>query len=62
MGFLVAGILGMWIVFKDFGIKYNLPTIKAIKYQLKEGWHIFISQVAVSLYTISNVFILGLFT
>ncbi|MCD6429443.1 flippase [bacterium] len=62
MGFLVAGGLSLRIVSKDFGIKFMLPSFEAIKYQLKEGWHIFISTVAISLYTTSNTFILGLFT
>jgi len=62
MGFLVAGGLSLRIVSKDFGIKFILPSFEAIKYQLKEGWHIFISTVAISLYTTSNTFILGLFT
>ena len=62
IGFLVAGGLSLRIVSKDFGIKFILPSFKAIKHQLKEGWHIFISTVAISLYTTSNTFILGLFT
>ncbi|MCD6528116.1 flippase [bacterium] len=62
MGFLVAGGLSLRIVSKDFGIKFILPSFEAIKYQLKEGWHIFISTAAISLYTTSNAFILGLFT
>jgi PST family polysaccharide transporter len=43
-------------------VKLTLPTIESIKHQLKEGWHIFISTVSISLYTTSNVFILGIFT
>ena len=62
MGFLVAGGLSLRIVSKNFGIKFILPSFEAIKHQLKEGWHIFISTAAISLYTISNTFILGLFT
>jgi len=62
IGFLVAGALSLGMVFKDFGIRYSFPTIDAIKYQLKEGWHIFISKAAISLYTTSNAFILGLFS
>jgi PST family polysaccharide transporter len=61
-GFVVAGILALWIVFKDFGVFFRIPSFKDLKYQLKEGWYIFISTVAISLYTISNTFILGLFT
>lgn len=62
MGYLVAGGLSLRIVSKNFGVRYNLPSIAAIKYQLKEGWYIFISQMATSLYSVSNTFILGLFT
>jgi len=62
LGYLTAGILSLWVVNKEFGVKFVLPTLDAIKNQLKEGWHIFISTVAISLYTTSNTFILGLFT
>lgn len=62
MGSIVAGGLSLRIVSKDFGIKFQIPSIEAIKHQLKEGWHIFISTVVISLYTTSNTFILGLFT
>jgi PST family polysaccharide transporter len=62
LGYLVAGILGLWVVFKKFGVIFGLPTIDSIKHQLKEGWHVFVSTAAISLYTVSNTFILGLFT
>ena len=62
LGFILAGVLALWIVFREFGIRFRSPKIDAIKYQLIEGWHIFISTVAISLYTVSNTFILGIFT
>jgi PST family polysaccharide transporter len=61
LGFIVAGVLGLWLALRDFGIEFKIPSWKEIKHQLKEGWYIFISTVAISLYTISNTFILGLF-
>jgi len=61
IGFLVAGGLSLRIIFKDFGIKFMFPSFEAVKHQLKEGWHIFVSTLAISLYTTSNTFILGLF-
>ena len=61
-GFLVAGILALWIVFKDFKISFKIPFWNSIKYQLKEGAYIFISRVSISFYTVSNIFILGLLT
>ena len=61
LGFVFAGVLGLWIALKDFGVEFKIPSWEEIKHQLKEGWYIFISTVAISLYTISNTFILGLF-
>jgi len=61
-GYIVAGILSLVIVFKNFRVKFILPGIKSIKSQLSEGFHIFISSASTTLYTISNTFILGLFT
>ena len=62
LGFLTAGISGVWIVHKNFKVRFSRQNFESIKYQLKEGWHIFISGISVSLYTTSNTFILGLFT
>lgn len=47
---------------KRFRVMIKTPTLSEIKYQLINGWYIFMSTIAVSLYTISNTFILGLFT
>jgi len=45
---------------KEFKVKFLKPTLQDIKRQLVEGWHLFISTLAISLYTTSNKFILGL--
>ncbi|MDK2920334.1 MAG: hypothetical protein PWQ37_3067 [Candidatus Petromonas sp.] len=62
LGFILAGVLALWIIFRDFKIGFIIPSKSSIKQQLIEGWHIFISTVAISLYTVSNTFILGIFT
>jgi len=62
LGAIIAGLLAMWVVFRNFNLGFKMPSFANIKYHLKEGWYIFISTVAISLYTTSNVFILGLFT
>lgn len=62
VGYILTGIVSMWIVFRGFKISFIKPRIDSIKVQLKEGWYIFISTIAISLYTTSNTFILGLFT
>ena len=61
IGAIIIGIIAIRIVRKDFNIKINLPSVEDIKTQLKNGWHIFISTVAISFYTTSNVFVLGIF-
>jgi len=62
LGLIIAGIISLIIVFKNFKIKFILPKLESIKNQLKEGWHIFIAQVAISGYTYSRTFAVGLFT
>lgn len=62
LGYLLVGWLSLQIIFSKFGVKLTVPEIEGIKHQLKEGWYIFLSTVAISLYTTSNAFILGLFT
>jgi PST family polysaccharide transporter len=62
LGFIIAGIIAIWIIFNTFNISFTIPSMETITYQLRQGWHIFISTIAISLYTISNTFILGLLT
>lgn len=61
-GYLVAGALALWIVFRGFKIGFKVPSYSSLIHQLKEGSIMFVSTVAISLYTTSNVFLLGLFT
>jgi PST family polysaccharide transporter len=60
-GFLASGIIGFYLAVKIFRIKLMLPTMAQIAGQFREGWYIFISTIAISIYTVSNTFILGLF-
>jgi polysaccharide transporter, PST family len=62
IGFIVAGVISLFVIRMKFGVKYRLSSIESIRYQLKDGLDVFLSTVAISLYTISNTFILGLFT
>lgn len=61
IGMVLSGTIGLWLIFNRLGVKFVMPGLTGIKYHLNEGWHIFISTIAISLYTISNTFILGLF-
>lgn len=59
LGFIVSGFIGFILSFKYF--QYKLPKFSLIKQLLKDSFSLFISNFATSLYTASNVFILGLF-
>lgn len=61
LGFLVSGIIGFIFAIKIFGLELILPSREQIIDQFKRGWYIFISTIAISIYTVSNTFILGIF-
>lgn len=57
--FLTAVILYILAKVK-FNIKFRLPLKYQLLRQLKKGYHIFLSQISINIYTSSNVFLLGL--
>jgi len=59
LGFIVAGILGLSFCFKYTSFK--VPSLQLIKRLFLESSNLFVSNLAASLYTSSNVFILGIF-
>ena len=58
---LLTGIVGIIAIKFSFEIKMVFPNYSQIKNQFVDGWHYFLSQASISLYTISNIFILGIF-
>lgn len=56
--FLVA-IAGIWVMFHILGYRFFLTSLGKVFFQLREGLNIFLSQVAINLYTASNTVILG---
>jgi len=59
---LLVDIEAFRVIYIKFNYKFVIPKIKDIVYQLKDGFTIFMSQVAINLYTTSNTFILGILT
>lgn len=60
--FLITGLLGQYIVYRKFEVAYTFPGYKSVRRQLKAGWDIFISNVAINAYTTTRVFAIGLLT
>lgn len=59
-GFLLAGIASIFIIRNRFGLKLGMVNKTAVFITLREGWGFFLSRIAVSLYTVSNTFAMGL--
>jgi len=62
LGFVIAGVWSQLIIRSKFNLKLSFQSKDDIIYQMVEGWDIFFSRMAVSLYTISAIFFLGLFS
>lgn len=62
LSYLVAAIIALIVLFKNFKVKIFFPKKEEIFYHLKTGGFIFLSRISISFYTISNVFFLGLLT
>lgn len=59
-GFILAGIVSIYIVYHTMGMKWFLTSFKEIRESLKESSIYFLSRASLSLFTTSNSFILGL--
>lgn len=59
---LITGFMGQYVVCDRFGISFQWPGYKDLWRQLKAGWNIFISILAINTYTTTRVFAVGLLT
>lgn len=59
-GLLLSGIAGVIIVLSHFRVKLVRPRTAEIRRALTDGWHLFVSTAAISLYTNTNVFLVGI--
>jgi PST family polysaccharide transporter len=58
---ITTGAVALVTAFRSFSLRFYIPSPAVLKRELKNGWHIFLSRMAASLYTTSNIVILGLF-
>ncbi|MDD5116486.1 MAG: flippase [Candidatus Omnitrophica bacterium] len=59
---IVGGLLGLYIVFRKFQVRFILQKYATIKQEIRTGWDIFISILSINAYTTSRVFAMGLLT
>lgn len=60
LGFLIAGIIGMYFAIKHLGAKLYIPKWNAIKKQFRYSTEFFLSRASLSVYSNTNTFFLGL--
>ncbi len=60
--FLFTGLVGQFIIWYRFKISYTFAGYTLVKQQLRAGWDIFISLLAINAYTTTRVFTVGLLT
>jgi PST family polysaccharide transporter len=60
-GFISAGLIGQYIAFRKFGIRFTFLSYKQLKIHFKNSSMYFLSRISTSIYTSSNTFVLGLF-
>ncbi len=62
IGAVFAGLVAIYFISKNYGVTFVIPSTTHIIFQFKNGWHVFISNIAVYLYSSINTFLLGLLT
>ncbi len=61
-GTILIGLAGLILAFCKFRLRFRFSSVEVLKREFANGWHIFLSKMAITLYTTSNVVILGLVT
>lgn len=56
----IAGIFSFIILIKRYKYIFILPDINIMRLYIKEGWNIFLSTVAINIYTSTNIVLLGI--
>jgi polysaccharide transporter, PST family len=59
-GMLLAGLVGLIACLHSMEIRLQWPLLQDLKSCASDGWHLFISMASVSLYTNTNVFLVGI--
>lgn len=60
-GYILSGIISLFIVRKTFKIPFAKQRYATLKMHFTEGWYVFLSQLKITLFSNSNILILGIF-
>lgn len=61
LSFILLGLMSIYVLHKDFSIRFKLQSTEEIIKVIKDGYHIFLSKTTVYLYTSANILLLGFF-
>lgn len=59
IGSLIAGLISIYVVLKTFGIRLIVPSIQIVKFQLKESYTLFLSEVVIAIKDKTNYLLIG---
>ncbi len=57
---IIVGFVSLIYIKKEFNVAFKIPPKTKIIFQIKNSWHLFLSQIAVHFYTTMNIVVLGL--
>lgn len=61
-GQVMAGLIAIYLLIRYRLVGFSIPSPRDILKSLEDGWHVFISTAAISLYTTTNTVVLGILT
>lgn len=61
VGFVIAGVVSIYLAKKEFGVYFSTPKWFQIKEQLNNSTQYFLSRASIAAYTSGNNFIVGIF-
>jgi PST family polysaccharide transporter len=59
-GMLLAGVIGFAVCARSAYLVFRWPCWQDLRKRTAEGWHLFVSTASLSLYTNTNVFLVGM--
>tara|TARA_R110001583_G_scaffold111063_2_gene260151 strand:+ start:28261 stop:29526 length:1266 start_codon:yes stop_codon:yes gene_type:complete len=58
-GLLLSVVLALYLVHGPYGVRFTWPMWQEVRSSLTEGWYVFLSQLKITLFSSTNIVILG---